>query len=138
MGGHSKKTTIGYWYRVLFHYGFCKGPIDAFLELRGGNRVAWQGELTASGRITVSKPDLWGGIKSEGGLDGDFDVMFGEATQVANDYLTAQLGADQPAYRGKATGVWRGGRYGAMNPYPKPLAFKMRRILKGWDGDVCW
>lgn len=138
MGSSSEKVTVGYWYKLLLHYGWCKGPIDAFLELRGGDRTAWKGLLTQSGRISVKKPSLWGGEEAEGGLDGDFDVMFGEADQLPNDYLSTQLGADQPTYRGKATGVWRGGKYGAMNPYPKPLSFKLRRILKGWDNDECW
>lgn len=138
MSSGPKKQTIGYWYRLLYHFGFSKGPIDAFLEFRGGDRTAWSGELTSSGRIHIDKPKLFGGEKSEGGLVGDFDVMFGESNQQANDYLTANLGPEQPTYRGKATGVWRGGRYGAMNPYPKPASFKIRRILKGWDNDAPW
>lgn len=138
MSGGSKKTTVGYWYRLLYHFGLVRGPVDAFLEFRAGDRVAWQGVLTESGRITINKPNLWGGEKSEGGLSGDIDVMFGEADQAPNDYLAAQLGADQPSYRGKMTAVWRGGRWGAMNPYPKKAAMKVRRILKGWDGDAPW
>ena len=138
MFGSSKKQTIGYWFRPLFHYGLCKGVIDAFLELRGGGRTAWKGLLTSSGRISVNKPSLWGGESSEGGLDGEMDIMFGDANQATNDYLTEHLGGDQPTYRGKTTAVWRGGRYGAINPYHKPLAFKLRRTLKGWDNDVCW
>lgn len=138
MGARPKKQTIGYWYRLLFHFGWCQGPIDAFLEFRAGDRAAWKGELTSSGRIHVDALNLFGGEKAEGGLKGDFDVMFGEADQQPNDYLAAQLGPEQPAYRGKATGVWRGGRYGAMNPYPKPASFKLRRILKGWDNDTPW
>ena len=138
MGGSSKKQTIGYWYRMLYHFGWSQGPIDAFLEFRAGDRAAWKGEQTTSGRIHVNAPNLFGGEKAEGGLSGDFDVMMGEADQQPNDYLAAQLGAEQSAYRGKATGVWRGGRYGAMNPYPKAASFKLRRILKGWDNDDPW
>ncbi|CDF82157.1 hypothetical protein PKB_0789 [Pseudomonas knackmussii B13] len=137
MSSGSKKQTVGYWYRILGHYGLSKGPVDAFLELRGGDRTAWKGLLQASGRIHVAAKNLWGGKKSEGGLEGDMDLMFGEADQAPNDYLTANLG-EQPAYRGKFTAVWRGGIYGAMNPYPKTLAFKFRRILKGWDNDTPW
>lgn len=137
MSGGGKKQTVGYWYRILAHYGLSKGPVDAFLELRGGDRTAWKGQLTASGRIRVAAANLWGGEKSEGGLDGEMDLMFGEADQAPNDYLIANLG-EQPAYRGKFTAVWCGGRYGAMNPYPKPLAFKFRRILAGWDDDTPW
>ncbi|WP_275629799.1 phage tail protein [Pseudomonas sp. 273] len=138
MGSSSKKQTIGYWFEMLYHFGWSQGPIDAFLEFRAGDRAAWKGELTGSGRISVNAPNLFGGEKAEGGLVGDFDVMMGEADQQPNDYLAGQLGPEQPAYRGKATGVWRGGRYGAMNPYPKPASFKLRRVLKGWDDDEPW
>ena len=137
MSGGSKKVTVAYWYRILLHLGWCKGPIDAFLELRGGNRVAWKGGLTASGQLNIDKPDLWGGKKKEGGMVGALDVMFGEPAQTTNDYLTAQQGADQPTYRDKLTSVWRGGRFGT-NPYPKELAAKVRRILQGWDGGTAW
>lgn len=138
MSSGSKKQTVGYWYRMLFAFGWCKGPVDAFLEFRGGGRVAWKGLVTTSSRIYVNALNLWGGEKKEGGLQGYFDVQLGDADQEANDYLTSVLGADQPTYRGKAIGVWRGGRYGAMNPYPKRLEFKLRRIFKGWDNDTCW
>lgn len=138
MGSSSKKQTVGYWYRLLYHFGLCKGPIDALLEFRAGDRTAWQGALLQSGRISIDRPNLWGGEASEGGLVGEFDLMMGAPTQGPNDYLTARLGPEQPNYRGKTTGVWRGGRWGAMNPYPKPAAFKVRRILRGWDDDTPW
>lgn len=135
--GSSKATTVGYWYKVLYHHGLGIGPIDAFLEFRGGDKTAWQGELTQSGAIHVNAPNLWGGEKDQGGIVGDLDVMFGEATQQPNPYLLANLGAQVPAWRGLATVVFKGGKYGAMNPYPHSAAYKIRKILKGWDGE-CW
>ena len=55
----------------------------------------------------------------------------------------ANIGAEivndnQSAYRGRVTVVFKGGRYGAMNPYPKAASFKAQRLRKGWDDDVCW
>lgn len=138
MSSGGKKQTVGYWYRLLQAFGLCKGPIDALLEFRAGGRVAWREVVTESSRITVNAPNLWGGQKKEGGLLGQMDIQLGDGDQVANDYLQSRLGADQPTYRGKAMAVWRGGRWGAMNPYPKRSEFKLRRILKGWDDDVCW
>ncbi|MDR2871311.1 MAG: phage tail protein [Xanthomonadaceae bacterium] len=135
MGG-SKKQTVGYWYRLGLHFGWCHGPIDALTEIRGGDRTAWAGHQTHSGRIRIRASELWGGKKGEGGIDGEFDVMFGEQTQQPNDYLMRIFGAPQSAHRGLATGVFRGGKIGANNPYPKPWAFKLRRILRGWDGEV--
>ena len=135
--GKGKKTTVGYWYKPAFHAGLGVGPIDALLEFRCGDKTAWAGSLTASGSIHVDAPELFGGEKDQGGIVGDADVMFGEAGQIANGYLSSTFGAQQPAWRGLATFVWKGGKYGAMNPYPKPPAYKLRKIKQGWDV-ACW
>ncbi|KXB20321.1 hypothetical protein ADT28_07645 [Xylella fastidiosa] len=138
MGGKSKKATVGYWYLPMFHHGLGVGPLDAFLEFRGGERAAWSGELTDTGTIHVDAPHLFGGEKDQGGIVGDMDVLFGKADQMPHRYLLATLGPQVPAWRGIATVVWKGGKYGAMNPYPQPASYKIRRILKGWDHDACW
>lgn len=138
MGGKSKAQTIGYWYRPLIHFGFWQGPLDALLEFRGGDRTAWRGRLEASGEFYVDALNLWGGESSEGGIAGYCDFMNGEADQLPNAYLAAKLGPMQPGYRGVASLVFKGGRYGAMNPYPKPASFKGERALKGWDNDEPW
>lgn len=135
--GSSKKQTVGYWYKLLLHYGICRGPIDAFLEFRGGDRTAWAGELTSSGTININAPNLWGGEKSEGGIVGSADVMFGEPDQAPSGYLAANLTPQQPGLRGKFSFLFKGGRFG-INPYPKSIAFKLRRILAGWDDDAPW
>lgn len=134
----SKKQTVGYWYYLLLHFGLGRGVLDAFLAFRGGDRDAWTGEMTQSGTIYVDAPNLWGGEKSEGGIQGECDIMMGEADQQPNAYLAANLGSKQSAYRGRPSIVFKGGKFGAFNPYPKPAAFKVRRILKGWDNDTPW
>src|SRR6185312_7976206 len=48
------------------------------------------------------------------------------------------FGSQVPAWRGLATLVFKGGRYGAMNPYPQKPAYKICKIVKGWDEDACW
>jgi hypothetical protein len=40
-----------------------------------------------------------------------------------------------PAFRGVLT-IFFDGIVSMMNPYPKPWKFRVRRILKGWDGPV--
>lgn len=134
--GKGAKPTIGYWYKLLYHAGLGY-PMDAFLEFRGGDKTAWAGELTSSGTITINAEKLWGGKKDQGGIQGDVDIMFGEPTQAPNAYLLANLGDKVPAWRGFTTLVFKGGKYGAMNPYPQKASYKIRKILKGWDGD-CW
>lgn len=135
--GSSKKVTVGYWYKLLLQYGICRGPVDAFLEFRGGDRTAWKGVLESSNTIRIEAPNLWGGEKSEGGIVGDADVMFGEPEQMPNSYLAANLSEQQSGLRGKFVFAFKGGRFG-INPYPKTVSFKLRRILKGWDNDEPW
>lgn len=137
MGG-SKKTTIGYHYRVAYHHGLCRGPIDAFLEFRAADKSAWTGLLSASGTITINAPNLFGGEKDQGGIAGDVDVQFGEAGQMPNSYLASVFGEQQSAWRGLATLAFKGGRYGAMNPYPQRASYLVRKIKKGWDEPGCW
>lgn len=137
--GSSKKVLSGYRYHMGLHMIWCAGPVDAVLELRAGDRTAWAGSVTASGRIAVDAPELFGGEEKEGGIAGDFDVMMGEPTQSANDYLTSQQSGPQPAYRGLLGLVFRRGLIAANNPYIKPWAMKVRRILKGWQsGATAW
>lgn len=135
--GKSKKTTVGYHYRVAIHSGLSAGDIDAYLATRGGNKTAWEGRITQSGTFRISAPNLWGGEKDQGGIDSDVDLMFGEPDQQVNPYLAAVFGPQQSAWRGVTTFVFKGGRYGAMNPYPQKLSHKIERILKGWDTE-CW
>lgn len=136
--GKSSSQTIGYWYDVAYHAGLGIGPMDAFLEFRGGDKTAWAGNLTASGTITINAPYLWGGEKDQGGIVGDVDVMFGEATQQPNAYLLSTFGSQVPAWRGVATLVFKGGKFGAMNPYPQKPAYKILRTQAGWDDPGCW
>lgn len=138
MSSGSKKVTTGYRYFMGLHMGLCSGPIDSLLEIRVGDRQAWTGNVTASGSTTINAPELFGGEEREGGVQGTLDVMMGEPTQAANGYLTSKQGSPQPAYRGMVGVVFRQGLIAANNPYIKPWAFRMRRILKGWQADSVW
>lgn len=135
-GGGSQ--VIGYWYKYLQALVLCKGPVDAILEFRAGGRTAWKGVVTETSQVYVNARNLWGGQKKEGGVQGFLDLQLGDADQEPNDYLAAKLGSAQPSYRGLALAVWRGGLWGAMNPYPKRSAWKVRRILADWDNDDPW
>lgn len=141
MGG-SKKQTVGYWYNWAMHFGWCKGPVDAFLEFRAGDKTAWSGRMTASGQININQPNLWGGEDSTsggaGGIVGAMDIMFGEATQAPNTYLASTFGPVQSAHRGKFSTVFRGGKFGAFIANPKPVSAKIERILADWQDGVVW
>lgn len=138
MSGGGKKQTTGYRYYMGLHMGLCAGPVDALLTIKIGDRQAWAGNVTASGAITIDAPNLFGGEDKEGGVAGTLDVMMGEAAQTENAYLTAKQVGVQPAYRGLLGVVFRQGLVSMNNPYVKPWAFKVRRILKGWQSDSVW
>lgn len=161
--GKSSGQTIGYWYRVAYHAGLCVGPIDAFLEFRCGDQVAWSGEITASTQWHIERRNLFGGEKDQGGISSDVEILFGDAAQEPSVYLRtlgqyvetndgsllpylqsmtpsappADPTGKVPAWRGMTTFVFRGGYYGAMNPYPQKPSYKVRRILN-WNGAQCW
>lgn len=138
MGGGSKSQTVGYRYYMGLHMIICYGPVDAVLELRGADRVAWKGSVTSSTFVNVNAPTLFGGDEKEGGIRGVLDIAMGEPTQMPNDYLEGVIGPGRPAYRGVLGLIFRSGLIAANNPYIKPWAIKVRRILKGWKGDEPW
>jgi len=128
MGGKNKKQTIGYKYFMGLHAVLCQTGIDAILELRFGDRVAWRGR-SMDQAISVSKPRLFGGKKKEGGVSGYINVMSGRSTQTVNDYLAAKLGGDLiPAFRGVTSMVFRGFYFG-NNPYIKPWMIKAQNVF---------
>lgn len=138
MGGSSKRVTTGYRYYMGLHFGLCHGPVDAVHDVIVGERLAWTGAQTTSGELPISASELFGGDKREGGVEGVLDIMMGEPAQAANGYLVSKLGSVIPAFRGILSAVWRGGQVSANNPYVKPWAFRVRRILQGWTGGTAW
>ncbi|WP_298580615.1 phage tail protein [uncultured Luteimonas sp.] len=136
--GSSKKQTVSYWYHPFFQLALHEGPFDKLLKIRGGDVDAWVGELTASGSIEVDQPNLWGGEEKEGGIQGTFDVMFGEMDAEPNAYIQTALGPDPSNHNGVALLQFNSGRYGAGNPYPKPISVLTERIYAGWLDGVCW
>lgn len=139
-GGKGGKQTVGYRYKLAYHAGLGVGPIDAFLEFRGGKKTAWAGRLAHTGIITINQPKLWGGDKDQGGIVSNVQILFGEADQPAPSYVKSVFGEQVPAWRGLSTLVFMGGLYGSMNPYPQAASYKIERITRGWfDGlSDCW
>jgi hypothetical protein len=129
--------VTGFRYWLGLHFVPSYGPVDAIKEIRVGDKVAWTGNQTASGNITINKPNLFGGDKKEGGINGTLTVAMGTDAQTPNAYLQSQLGANIPAYRGVFGLIWNG-VIAAGNPYMKPWAFKVQRVTKGWHNDSCW
>lgn len=137
--GFSGRPIIGYWYRQIFQFVVCRGPIDWLFEFRGGDKVAWNAGAGGNEAVFIDAENLWGGSKTggEGGIRGVLDLRFGQPDQEPSAYLASNIGPRQSAHRGLFTCNFQGGRFGAFSPYPKTVAFKLRRILEGWEGG-CW
>ena len=89
------------------------------------------------GRIRIDKPDLFGGESREGGIVGNVDVLMGGPNQAQNDYLAARMNGDVPGYRGLCSLVLRQ-VYLGINPYLKPWALRVTRVLSGEAGAAQW
>ncbi len=89
----------------------------------------------SNGSISMDAANLFGGDKKEGGISGAMSVLMGASTQVIPSYIKALLGGRVPEFRGVVT-LFFDGLICALNPYPKQWAFRVRRTVSGWDGDV--
>jgi Putative phage tail protein len=126
MGG-SSSVTIGYKYSLGMHMIPCHA-IDEVQEIRVGDRVAWSGSVTDSTTLNIDEPLLFGGPKKEGGVVGPVDIEMGGENQTQNSYLANQLGANIPSFRGVLSIILNHVHVVAMSAYPKPWAFKVKRI----------
>ncbi|MBS0212299.1 MAG: hypothetical protein JSR26_03845 [Proteobacteria bacterium] len=137
MGGKKKPPVIGYRYYMGLHMGVTRGPVDELVAIKVGDKQAWSGSVTASGQISIDQPNLFGGDKGQGGIQGPLNVMMGEATQTAPGWLSKLHGALLPGFRKMFTLAFNG-MVCAMNPNPQPWSVRCRRILKGWPNDNPW
>ncbi|MCE8531690.1 phage tail protein [Ruegeria pomeroyi] len=97
-----------------------------------------EGDIPAPGtRIRIDKPELFGGESREGGIVGDIDILMGAPDQGPNSYLAARAGTDVPGFRGLCSLVLRQ-VYMGLNPYLKPWAVRVTRILTAEDGAPQW
>lgn len=137
-GKGSKSVTVGYRYYAGMHLALCHGPVDSLNKIVVGERTAWSGSLTSSGRIAIDQPNLFGGDEREGGIVGAVDLVMGNASDVQNDYLASKLGTNVPAFRGVVSLVLRQPQLSAMNPYIKPWSAEVTRIIRRSDGSPQW
>ena len=134
--GSSKKVTIGYKYFMGIHMGISRGPIDEVVKITADDKTIFSGALNSNGRTYINKPDLFGGDKKEGGIQGNLDVMMGGPEQEAVLELKTMLGGLVPDFRGICT-MFYDGLVCAMNPYIKTWKIRVRRTTSGWQGG-CW
>jgi hypothetical protein len=124
----------GFRYFFDIHMGMSRGPVDELMEIRVGDRPAWRGSSVDNTAIVINAPELFGGEDGEGGVQGTFLPLFGAPTQTAPSAMETILATPMPGFRRRMTAFFSG-MISAMNPYPKPWKFKVRRTTAGWDGD---
>ncbi len=135
MGAKPKAQTVGFRYSFDIHGALAKA-IDGLLQIRASGKVAWSGNATSSQTISINAPNLFGGDKGEGGIQGQFDLMMGDEAQPLNTRLAAALGGGLvPNFRGFA-GFFYSGLVTSINPYPKKWETLSYRRMAGWDGPV--
>lgn len=95
-------------YAMSIHFGVCTGPVDYLKRIVVDEKDAWTGRQTSAAAFHVANPELFGGIKKEGGVDGFASWFSGYDTQVIPEVLATKVGkttATMPAYRGIAS-IW--------------------------------
>lgn len=121
-----KKNTVGYKYYLGMHMVLCHSTLDSLNAIYvDGDKLLWVGRQAGSGTIEINKPDILGGDKSEGGISGEIDVIWGSPTETPNQYLGDNIGAI-PNFRGVASVVLKQ-MYLGNNSYLKPWSFKATR-----------
>lgn len=122
----SKKQTIGYKYYLGMHMAIVH-KLDTLNEIKVGDKVAWKGRAAENTIINIQKNELFGGDRSEGGVSGELEVLFGEPDQGPNAYLSSQVPGGLPNFRGVVSVVLRH-MYLGTNPYLKKWAFRGTRV----------
>ncbi|MBZ8143019.1 hypothetical protein CLD22_24430, partial [Rubrivivax gelatinosus] len=137
MGGSSKKQTTGYRYLMGVMMVLCRGPVDKVIKLIAGERDAWVGPQTDSGAIEINAPELFGGDKREGGIQGVAEILMGKSSQTLSSWARGLLPTPHVGYRGVVS-VLYDGLVSSNSPYMKTWAWQVERTISGWAGDDCW
>lgn len=155
MGGGGSQV-IGYHYMLTVVMNLCRGPINEMVEIEIGEETAWRGRATDSTPQKIGQPNLFGGEKREGGIQGAFRLLQGASDQVLpGDTLVSGIGLRGPVkstviknlktligipmgeMRGYVTLVYDG-LLTSISPYPKEWKMRVRRHTAGWYGGAAW
>ena len=134
--GKSSNPVVGYRYYLGLHMAVCYGPVDQLQTIWVNKQQVWPGTypdgiggwiggapaglipptaspVTASMTdFYIKAPGIFGGITSEGGIQGYADVCMGESSQLEDVYLRSVL----PGV-GSTAGFTTVNYYGAIPPW---------------------
>lgn len=124
MGGKSSKTKISRY--LMSQWWGLAIKVDAVLKVEYGEKTMWSGRITDSQTVSISKTDLYGGDKKEGGVEGRMTVLMGDDQQVMPSGLAQRLGvatgAGVPGFRGVTSVFFTGTGGGTVTGYNgKPM-----------------
>lgn len=135
--GKSSGDPIGWRYYLTLHMGVSRKTNNELVSIKVGDKEAWSGSVTDNTTFSIDKPDLFGGDKSQGGIQGQFTALFGAVTQVAPAILQAIHGTLLPGFRRVTTCIFDG-LLCSNNPTPNTWSMRWRRSTKGWPNDNAW
>ena len=163
----STNVTRGYKYYVSMQLALALGAVDELSEIWVGDYKAWSGSCTNNGSfrtLYVNNPGLFGGDESEGGIQGNVTIFFGNSNQPIDPYyatVCANTGYHRYFYGGN-TSYWdnllnnagfnksvvpkfNGVCYASLrqvyigtSTYIKPWYFVMRRIPCSINGSASY
>lgn len=126
-------------YSMSMHMGICHGPVDRLKQILVGEKVAWSAGTSETTALSVSRRNLFGGEKKEGGVSGTITALFGDEDQTMPSGLASRLGrtvATCPGFRGLLslffTGSSGGFIWGHNTPYLKPVWAEVERVNCEW------
>jgi hypothetical protein len=146
----STRLTLAFRYSLGMQIALCHGPVDALLQVRTNEKVAFTGNVTGGTGddgedFVVDARTIFGGDSDEqlesggtGGLYAACTLYKGTGTQNADDYLETLLGTSIPGHRGTSYVMWKGPssgnlvyNYDLSNP---TIAFTREPFLSGYVG----
>lgn len=151
--------TIGYHYLCSLLFGIGRGPVNAMLQIKVGDKDAWEGEASTNAAYVINRPSLFGGEEKEGGIQGIFRSLMGDRDQIIPGAVTQNIGFGGPystgtlpflreslspgdpddvsEFRGRHV-FWYDGLVSSMNPYIKEWKFRRYRTTAGWHNNQPW
>lgn len=105
MGKKKPKQRVTEYYTSI-QYGVCHGVVERLAALRVNDKVIGDCSGIKGPVVYIDQPDLFGGLKKEGGLRGRMAWQNGSDDQLLDSYVASKKGrlpTDLPGYRGIAT-----------------------------------
>lgn len=125
----SKRVTVGYKNYMGIDCILCLGPGVKLRKVWADTYEIWSGNIS-SGDVSINLPNLFGGEKEGGGLQGTMTFYDGRFDPPQDSYLVSKIGPNVPAYNGFARAVFKAFYIGTSTT-PKAFSFELSRLTSG-------